>query len=203
MSEETKKIKVIVEDEKDNELDDVSDVKALKQERDSLRATLESLAEVEFNKKKQELADIYPSQSEEILAFENPDSFESYKMGIESSKASTHKTGPSGIVNLPSGKGSIMTREFDTAEEMVTAVRNEAQTNPEMETVLNQLMEKAIQNPMGRWTLSEPLPKIKSPSHRYVYYKNSFGRMVMVPENHAKTLSTELLKKRLESGFYG
>jgi len=199
---EDKKIRVQIVDDKSDE-GDVVDVEALKQERNELRATLESLAEAEFNKKKEELANQFPEFSDKILDFENPDSFESYKEGIESSGVSTHKTGPSGIVNLPSGKGNIMTKEFPTAEAMVTAVRNEARTNPDMENVLSQLMQKAIQNPMGRWTLSEPLPKIKSPSQRYVLMKNSYGNTCYVPENHAKTLDPELLKKRLASGYYG
>ena len=194
---EDKKIRVVVEDAEE---DSVEDVKELKAERDELKATLEVLSAQAFEEYKNEIKQKFPEKASVIDSIESPSQLNLVKDLLSGEKRSV----PSGTVSLqPNGERNIRYKEFDTAKEMVDSVYNEAKTDPDLENALNELWKKSLRQPSGKWVLQEPEPRIKSPSHRYVYYKNSFGNTVMVPENHAKTLDPELLKKRLASGYYG
>jgi len=198
MSEPKAKIKVTVN--RDPELEDLrSQLETEKEGRIEAEATIEALAVAEFEKYKDEIKTKFPEKAEVIDSIESAEQLNLVKELLTGEKRSA----PSGTVSLPSGKQNIRYKEFDTAKEMVDSVYNEAKTDPNLSEALNQLWEKVSRQPSGSWVLQEPLPKIKSPSHRYVYYKNNFGNTVMVPENHAKTLDPELLKKRLSSGYYG
>jgi len=178
--------------------DRVNELEAQVRERQEL---LESLANAEFIEQKEELAKQYPEKADVILAIENPSEMETIKSLLSDNPP---KRKPTGVVTLESSsKPDIMTRPFNTRQEMMTALLEEEKHNPDVAEKVDLLWRKTVGKTSPKWSLQQPSPKIKSPSERYCEYVNSKGYTVLVPIEHAQRLSSEELAKRLTDGYYG
>ena len=179
---------------------------AMKSEKETLENELSTLASQEFDKKKSELKEKTDSRlHESIDAINSPSELEQFQNiydTLRSDGSETPKSKPSGIVTLPQkGEVDITRKAYDRPEDMIGDLFSKAKTDPNAEEMLNQLFSKRLKS--GKYELTEPQPRVKSSTGRYCQYTSPrTGNSILIPEDHAKRLSPEMLQKRLESGFY-
>jgi hypothetical protein len=179
---------------------DTKKIRELEEKLAEKDALLESLAQAEFEKVKDELASQHPSHREIIQNIETPSQLETAKTFLEGKKSK-----PVGVVSLKpeASKNDIMTRPFNTMSEMLTTALEEEKTDPDLAEKIDGLWKKSVGKTSPKWSLQQPSPKIRSPSERYCEYTNSKGYTVLVPQEIAQRLQPEELKKRLERGDFG
>ncbi len=112
---------------------------------------------------------------------------------------------PTGVVSLqqPERKDDIMTRPFDSLSTMFTTALEYEKTDPALAEKVDELWRKTAAKTSGKWSLQQASPRVKSPSQRHCEYTNSRGFTTLVPQEHAKALSPEQLRNRLEADYYG
>jgi len=168
-----------------------------KQARQEAEQVLTDLAEKAFEEKKEELASRFPEKENAIMNVESPSQLEI----IESLLGTETKNKPTGVVGLipPKNKGSLASREFSSKQEAFENLFN--RDDMEAEEIKDKLFSKSS-DVIGKWQLRELPPKRQSLCGRYIIYPNLKGGTCYVPEEDAKRLSPEELRKRISEGWY-
>lgn len=177
---------------------DTKKIQQLERERDELKNTLEELAEKEYEAQKEGLANQFPQHKEAILNIESPSEFEAIKAVL-----TDEKHAPIGIIHLRDSKTqNVMTRPFDSQSEMLGTLYKASRTDPAMNDALSQLWEKAEKTQSRSFQLQDAISKRRDPHNQYVIMSDLKGSTVYVPLADAKSLSPEILKQRIENGYY-
>lgn len=180
----------------------LNELEAVRSQRDELQQTLEGLAQAEFEDQKNKLAKKFPEKAEYIRNLETPTELETARTLLSGEK----RKSPVGVVSLtPSTpqQQSVLTKEYPDVGSMVQDAMQHEKTEPEIGEAMTRLWRKIGNKTSPKFSITDNMAKVKSASNRYQEYTNSRGFVVYVPVEHSRALSTEQLKKRLDSGYYG